>query len=166
MYFLSINYQVKLATCFFMYDSTRKVCEILSFIWPKLDCLAGPSGWCGHIGLGLVWLSFHFRPLEDDLLAGERRNQTLAEILKLKYVVTRKLRPWRNFFLTCYFESLKHKANLNRNHSEESYIHHKESTSPVKQAYQIYNMPVIYPFLDPSVKPSYILVHFKSIIFS
>lgn len=136
MYFLSINYQVKLATCFFMYDSTRKVCETLSFIWPKLDCLAGPSGWYRHTGLGLVWLSFHFRPLEDVLLAGERRSQTPGESLKLKYVVTRKLWPWRNFFPTRYFENLKHRAKLNRIHSEESYIHHTEFTYPVKQTYQ------------------------------
>lgn len=95
-----------------MYNCTRKVYETLSFTWPALDDLAVLSGWYRHTGLGLVWLSFCFRPLEDVLSAGERRNQTLNESMKLKHVGTRKLWPWRNFFPTRYLENLKHRAKL------------------------------------------------------
>lgn len=117
-----------------MYDSTRKFCETLSFIWPKLDSFAGPSDWYRHIGLGLS--GYHFiSEHKDVLLAGKRRSQTLGKNLKLKYVVTKKLWPWRNFFPTQYFESLKHSEKLNQIHSEESYIHHTESMYLDKQAY-------------------------------
>lgn len=91
-----------------MYNSTRNIYETLSFTWPTLDDLAGLSGWYRHTGLGLVWLSFCFRPLADVLLVGKRRNQTLDEILE-KYWFSK---PWRNIFPTHYFENLKHRAKL------------------------------------------------------